>query len=160
MTCSILFPLHKAVTCCDFRLLPTVFPRLIASAAKTPSLRLTHSQVYKETLTTATFHVHKEYQRVGSHCITFLRCYVTSFFVLFSNILNISQHLTAFDHISTSKDSCTIFLGKRRICFDLVPPVRPEMIAVRRLQGGDEVAERHRCLRHLMKFDDLFIYFL
>ena len=29
------------------RLLPTVFPRLIASAAKTPSLRLTHSQVFK-----------------------------------------------------------------------------------------------------------------
>ena len=32
------------------RLLPTVFPQLIASAAKTPSLRLTHSQVYKEIL--------------------------------------------------------------------------------------------------------------
>ena len=35
-------------TCNGGRLLPTVFPRLIASAAKTPSLRLTHSQVYKE----------------------------------------------------------------------------------------------------------------
>ena len=36
------------------------------------------------------------------------------------------------------EDSCTIFLGRRRICFELVPPVRPEMIAVRRLLG-DEV---------------------
>lgn len=36
------------------------------------------------------------------------------------------------------QDSCTIFLGRRRICFELVPPVRPEMIAVRRLPG-DEV---------------------
>lgn len=36
------------------------------------------------------------------------------------------------------EDSCTIFVGRRRICFELLPPVRPEMIAVRRLAGGDE----------------------
>eukprot|EP00434_Breviolum_minutum_P035558 symbB.v1.2.031477.t2/scaffold3659.1/size52467/1 len=78
---SLSFDFHGMLS----RLLPTVFPRLIASAAKTPSLRLTHSQVYK--------------------------------------------------------DSCTIFLGRRRICFELVPPVRPEMIAVRRLPGDEEDEE-------------------
>lgn len=75
---SLSFDFHGMLS----RLLPTVFPRLIASAAKTPSLRLTHSQVFK--------------------------------------------------------DSCTIFLGRRRICFELLPPVRPEMIAVRRLDRGEE----------------------
>ena len=37
----------------------------------------------------------------------------------------------------TPEDSCTIFLGRRRICFELLPPVRPEMIAVRRLDRGE-----------------------
>ncbi|CAE7214621.1 pats1 [Symbiodinium natans] len=78
---SLSFDFHGMLT----RLLPTVFPRLIASAAKMPSLRLTHSQVYK--------------------------------------------------------DSCTIFLGKRRLAFELLPPGRPEMIAVKRLAGSEEGGE-------------------
>lgn len=88
---SLSFDFHGMLS----RLLPTVFPQLIASAAKTPSLRLTHSQVYK--------------------------------------------------------DSCTIFLGRRRICFELVPPVRPEMIAVRRLLGGDEDGEEEQLPLELAK---------
>ncbi|CAE7243392.1 pats1 [Symbiodinium sp. KB8] len=78
---SLSFDFHGMLT----RLLPTVFPRLIASAAKMPSLRLTHSRVYK--------------------------------------------------------DSCTIFLGTRRLAFELLPPGRPEMIAVRRLAGSEDGAE-------------------
>ena len=45
------------------------------------------------------------------------------------------KHLMCFLRF---EDSCTIFVGRRRICFELLPPVRPEMIAVRRLAGGDE----------------------
>ncbi|CAE7410406.1 unnamed protein product [Symbiodinium sp. CCMP2592] len=78
---SLSFDFHGMLT----RLLPTVFPRLIASAAKMPSLRLTHSRVYK--------------------------------------------------------DSCTIFLGTRRLAFELLPPGRPEMIAVKRLAGSEDGAE-------------------
>ncbi|CAJ1455616.1 unnamed protein product [Effrenium voratum] len=78
---SLSFDFHGMLS----RLLPTVFPRLIASAAKSPSMKLTHSQVYK--------------------------------------------------------DSCTIFLGTRRIAFELLPPGRPEMIAVRRLAGTEDAPD-------------------
>ncbi|CAK9086237.1 unnamed protein product [Durusdinium trenchii] len=100
------------------RLLPTVFPRLIASAAKTPSLRLTHSQVFKA------------WRMVGQ-----------------SSGRNpngsgkdweLEGTKSDEETISEKEDSCTIFLGRRRICFELLPPVRPEMIAVRRLDRGEE----------------------
>ncbi|CAE8655909.1 unnamed protein product [Polarella glacialis] len=80
-SCSLSFDFHGILT----RLLPTVFPRLISSAAKSPSMRLTCSQVYK--------------------------------------------------------DSATIYIGRQRLAFELVPPSRPEMITVRPLSGGDDDEE-------------------
>ena len=41
-----------------------------------------------------------------------------------------------------SEDSCTIFLGTRRIAFELLPPGRPEMIAVRRLAGTEDTGTK------------------
>ena len=107
-------------TCNGGRLLPTVFPRLIASAAKTPSLRLTHSQVYKESRC--------------DQCLSIAVCTCSM------HVFMICMHVYHRYHC-VFQDSCTIFLGRRRICFELVPPVRPEMIAVRRLPG-DEVRNK------------------
>lgn len=56
----------------------------------------------------------------------------------FYMFLHVSTCFYTERDIARVEDSCTIFLGRRRICFELVPPVRPEMIAVRRLLGGDE----------------------
>ncbi|CAK0869827.1 unnamed protein product, partial [Prorocentrum cordatum] len=74
---ALTFDFHGMLT----RLLPTVFPRIVAHAAKTPALRLTYSRVYR--------------------------------------------------------DSATIFLGRKKLSLNLVPPTQPEMIAIQPLGSTD-----------------------